>query len=118
MVKSQSKNLAEILYLLKTEMNYVRKSIRPVKEIFLRIIKSETNLIEKETFIFWKDLEDLILQAIETVELYYTMISDQINLHQTNISYRVNDVMKVLTIFASIFIPLTFIAGIYRLSKK
>jgi magnesium transporter len=112
-LKSHSKELAEVLYLQKTEMNFVRKSVRPVKEIILRMITSESDLIEKETLNYWSDLEDLILQTNETVEVYYTMISDQINLYQTNISNRANDVMKVLTIFASIFIPLTFIAGIY-----
>lgn len=112
-IKEHSKKLAEILYSQKTEMNFVRKTVRPVKEIILRMIKLESNLIEKETFHYWNDLEDLILQAIEAIEVYYTMCSDQINLYQTNISNRVNDVMKVLTIFASIFIPLTFIAGVY-----
>lgn len=112
-MKSHSKQIAEILYLQKTEMNFVRKSVRPVKEIILRMIKSESSFIDKETLHFWIDLEDLILQAIDAVEVYYTMTSDQINLYQTNISNRVNDVMKVLTVFASIFIPLTFIAGVY-----
>jgi magnesium transporter len=112
-IKSHSKQLAEILYLQKTEMNFVRKSVRPVKEIVLRMMKTESSLVEKETLHYWNDLEDLILQAIDAVEVYYTMTSDQINLYQTNISNRANDVMKVLTIFASIFIPLTFIAGIY-----
>ncbi len=112
-IKTDTKQLAETLYMQKTEMNFVRKSIRPVKEIILKLTKSEFSLIERETFNYWNDLEDLILQAIETFDLYYIMISDQINLYQTKISNRVNDVMKVLTIFASIFIPLTFIAGIY-----
>lgn len=112
-IKSHSKQIAEILYLQKTEINYLRKSIRPVKEIVLRMIKSESSLIDKETFKFWLDLEDLTLQTNDAVEIYYAMTSDQINLYQTNISNRVNDVMKVLTVFASIFIPLTFIAGVY-----
>lgn len=112
-IKEHSRKLAEILYSQKTEMNFVRKTVRPVKEIILRMIKSESLLIDKETLHYWSDLEDLILQATEAVEVYYSMCADQINLYQTNISNRVNDVMKVLTIFASIFIPLTFIAGVY-----
>lgn len=112
-IKEHSKKLAEILYTQKTEMNFVRKTVRPVKEIILRMIKLESGLIDKETLHYWNDLEDLILQAIEAVEVYYSMCADQINLYQTNISNRVNDVMKVLTVFASIFIPLTFIAGVY-----
>ena len=112
-INGHSKSLAEKLYTQKTEINFLRKSVRPVKELLLKISKSESDLIDKETLVFWQDLEDLILQAVDTIEVYYTMTSDQFNLYQTNISNRVNDVMKVLTIFASIFIPLTFIAGIY-----
>ena len=112
-IKSSSKEMAEKLYSQKTDINFIRKSIRPVKEIAIRMVNTESGLIDKDTLHYWTDLEDLSLQAIDAVEIYYTMTSDQINLYQTNISNRVNDVMKVLTIFASIFIPLTFIAGIY-----
>ena len=74
---------------------------------------SESHFIHKNTKIFIDDLNDLITQANEAIEIYYTIVSDQLNIYHTNISNRVNDVMKVLTIFAAIFIPLTFIAGIY-----
>ncbi len=112
-LKQHTKQLAEILYKQKVEISFIRKLIRPVKEIVLKMVKCESSLMDSETLRYWKDLEDLTLQAIDSVEIYHTMISDQFNLYQTNISNRVNDVMKVLTIFASIFIPLTFIAGIY-----
>lgn len=112
-LKQHTKQLAEILYKQKVEISFIRKLIRPVKEIVLKMVKCESSLMHSETLRYWKDLEDLTLQAIDSVEIYHTMISDQFNLYQTNISNRVNDVMKVLTIFASIFIPLTFIAGIY-----
>ena len=112
-LKQHTKQLAEILYKQKVEISFIRKLIRPVKEIVLKMVKCESSLRDSETLRYWKDLEDLTLQAIDSVEIYHTMISDQFNLYQTNISNRVNDVMKVLTIFASIFIPLTFIAGIY-----
>lgn len=112
-LRQHSKQLAETLYKQKVEISFVRKLIRPVKEIVLKMVKCESSLMDSETLRYWKDLEDLTLQAIDSVEIYHTMISDQFNLYQTNISNRVNDVMKVLTIFASIFIPLTFIAGIY-----
>ncbi|MEZ5011477.1 MAG: CorA family divalent cation transporter, partial [Bacteroidales bacterium] len=55
----------------------------------------------------------LILQAADTVEIYYTLVNDHLGIYHTNVSNGVNSVMKVLTIFASIFIPLTFIAGVY-----
>ena len=61
---------------------------------------------------FLKDLDDLINQATEAIELYSGMISDHLNIYSTNVNNRINEVMKVLTIFASIFILLTFLAGI------
>jgi len=59
------------------------------------------------------DLDDLVIQSLDAIEIYYTLIADQLNIYHANVSNRVNDVMKVLTIFASIFIPLTFIVGVY-----
>ncbi|MDA3852636.1 MAG: magnesium and cobalt transport protein CorA, partial [Bacteroidales bacterium] len=63
--------------------------------------------------IFYQELFDIEEHAIDAVENYFSMINDLMNLYNTNISNKANEVMKVLTIFASIFIPLTFIAGIY-----
>jgi magnesium transporter len=65
---------------------------------------------------YLRDLNDLVIQASEAIELYSGMISDHLNIYTTNVSNRINEVMKVLTIFASIFIPLTFIAGIYGMN--
>ena len=112
-LKKPDRKIIEDIYRHKTEISYMRKSVRPVKEIMTHIMKSDSKLIRKKTYAFLNDLDDLVTQALEAVEIYYTMVSDQLTVYQTNISNRVNDVMKVLTIFASIFIPLTFIAGIY-----
>ena len=76
-------------------------------------IKSDSKFIHKKTHVYLNDLDDLVTQALEAIEIYYTMVSDQLTVYHTNLSNRVNDVMKVLTIFAAIFIPLTFIAGVY-----
>ena len=97
----------------KREMNYIRKSVRPAREAILQLPKSDTELIDDETVPFLKDLLDLITQAVEAIDSYRDMLSDQLNLYNSVVANRMNDVMKVLTIFAAIFIPLTFIAGIY-----
>lgn len=108
--------IVEDLYAYKTEINYLRKSVRPVKEIISQLMKSESNLFTNNTLEFFRDLNDHITQASETIELYNSMISDQLNAFNSNVSNRMNEVMKVLTIFASIFIPLTFLAGIYGMN--
>ncbi|MEZ5000419.1 MAG: CorA family divalent cation transporter [Bacteroidales bacterium] len=77
------------------------------------LIRSESGLIEHDSRAYFNDLNELILQAADTVEIYYTLVNDHLGIYHTNVSNGVNSVMKVLTIFASIFIPLTFIAGVY-----
>jgi magnesium transporter len=106
-------SLIKRIYSYKTELNYVRKSVRPLKEITFAILRCESAFFSKKTRSFYRDLDDLVTQSVETLETYYTMNSDQLNILNTLIGNKTNDVMKTLTIFASIFIPLTFIAGVY-----
>lgn len=103
----------EKIYRYKTTIGFVRKSIFPLKEMMLFLNKTDSNLIQKKTFTFLKDLSDLTTQALEAVEIYHNMANDYLNIYHSNVADRTNEVMKVLTIFASIFIPLTFIAGVY-----
>jgi magnesium transporter len=112
-LKGTNKRIIEDIYRHKTEISFIRKSIRPVKEVMTHIIKYESELIHRKTRVYLNDLDDLVDQALEATEIYYTMVSDQLTVYHTNLSNRVNDVMKVLTVFASVFIPLTFIAGVY-----
>lgn len=107
------KYILEQFYNYKKEIAFIRKIIRPVKEITLRLQKSESSLINKDSLNYFDDLNDLTTQAIEAIEIYYTMANDQLSIYHTNVSNRQNDVMKVLTIYASIFIPITFITGVY-----
>ena len=107
------KDIVKEIYRHKTEISYLRKSVRPLKEVMLQLLKPNSELIKESTQNYIKDLDDLVTQASEAIEIYYNMLTDHLTIYHTNLSNRVNDVMKVLTIFASIFIPLTFIAGIY-----
>jgi len=110
------KEISSELFQFKTELSYFRKTIKPLKEVLTRLLRSKTELIREENIVFYQELFDLEEQSIEAAENYYGMTNDLINLHNTNISNKANEVMKVLTIFASIFIPLTFIAGIYGMN--
>lgn len=110
------KSLIEEIYKLKTELSYLRKSVRPVKDLMGEVLKSENSLLQEKHMHFLRDLNDLIIQATDAIELYNGMISDHLNIYSTTVNNRINEVMKVLTIFASIFIPLTFLAGIYGMN--
>lgn len=97
----------------KHEMNFIRKSIRPAREAIIQLTKVDSELINDQTIPFLKDLQDLVTQATEAIDTYRDMLSDHLDLYDSVVGNRMNDIMKVLTIFAAIFIPLTFIAGIY-----
>ncbi len=108
-----TKELSTELFRYKTEIAYFRKSIKPLKEVLTRLLRSQNELIKEDNIVFYQELFDIEEQSIEAVENYFNMTNDLINQYNTNVSNKANEVMKVLTIFASIFIPLTFIAGIY-----
>lgn len=110
------KKIIEDIYHYKTELSFIRKNIRPVKEAMTRFITSDSDLINERTYAYLRDLEGLVTQALEAIEIYYMMASDQQNSYNASISNNVNDVMKVLTIFSAIFIPLTFIVGVYGMN--
>jgi len=109
----KQKGLIEEVYKHKTEINFLRKNIRPVKEILLHLIENESGFVTDDNLKYFRDLNDLVIQASETIEIYQLMLNDQMNIYHANLDLRANEIMKVLTIFSAFFIPLTFIAGVY-----
>ena len=87
-----------------------------MREIISRIEKSDHKLIKKKTIQFYRDIYDHIIQLSDTIDIYREMIFSLMDMYMTSISNKMNEVMKVLTIMATIFIPLTFIAGIYGMN--
>ena len=104
------------LYVLKRETLLIRKSVWPLREVVTQLERSESPLIAKGTLPFIRDLYDHIIRIIDTVETHRDMTAGLIELYLSSISNRMNEVMKVLTIIATIFIPLTFIAGLYGMN--
>lgn len=94
----------------------LRRSILPFREVVNRLEKLELPLIDKRTQSYIRDLYDHILQVSESIDLYREMIWGLMDMHMNILSNKMNEVMKVLTIIATIFIPLTFIAGIYGMN--
>lgn len=110
------KKIVEEIYRYKLELNFLRKSIRPFREHLGLLLKTENSWFQVKTKPYLKDLYDLVVQATDAIELYNSLVSDQLNIYNANAGNDMNQIMKVLTIFASIFIPLTFIAGIYGMN--
>ena len=101
---------------LKREILRVRRAIFPLREVISRIEKNENKLIQKKTITYYRDIYDHLIQVSENIDIYREMIWSLMDMYMTTISNKMNEVMKVLTIMASIFIPLTFIAGIYGMN--
>ncbi|MBZ9632251.1 magnesium/cobalt transporter CorA [Salegentibacter sp. LM13S] len=101
---------------LKRAILRVRRAVFPLKEVISRFQNLENDLIKTRTKNYINDLHDHILQVSENIDLYREMAWGLMDMYMTTISNKMNEVMKVLTIMASIFIPLTFIAGIYGMN--
>jgi len=100
----------------KREMSYLRKTVRPAREAIGQLAKLDSDLIADPTYPFLRDLHGLATQAGEAIDTYREMLSDALNTYRTAVGTRLNEIMKVLTVFAAIFIPLTFIAGVYGMN--
>lgn len=101
---------------LKRDLIYIRKSVWPLREVLNQFKKSESKLIDSNTKTFINDVYDHTIQIIDTVESLRDVTSSMTDLYLSIISNRMNEIMKVLTIFAAIFIPLTFVAGVYGMN--
>jgi len=103
---------------LKREMVFLRKSVWPLREVINRLERSESPLINKSTFVYLRDVYDHTIQVIDAVETFRDMLSGMLDIYLSSVSNRMNEVMKVLTVIATIFIPLTFVAGIYGMNFR
>ncbi len=101
---------------LKREILKVRRAIFPLRDIINRVEKGEHPLIYKRTITYFRDIYDHLIQVSENIDIYREMIWSLMDMYMTTISNRMNEVMKVLTIMSSIFIPLSFLAGLYGMN--
>ena len=101
---------------VKRELIIIRRTISPLREMLNAILRSESTLIEEKSLIYFRDISDHVLRISESIESSRDMIAGLLDIYITTISNKMNEIMKVLTVFASIFIPLTFIAGIYGMN--
>lgn len=111
-----SKNSIQDIHWLKKEILYIRRAVYPVRDIISSLMREEHPFIQEKTSLYLRDIHDHCLQVYESVEIIRDIVSSLVEIHLSSVSNKMNEVMKVLTIFASIFIPLTFITGIYGMN--
>lgn len=108
--------ILQAIHDMKRELIFLRRSVWPLREVISGLQRGESKLIHKSTQIYVRDMYDHTIQVIDTIETFRDMISGMLDIYMSSVSNKMNEVMKVLTIFAAIFIPLTFVVGIYGMN--
>jgi magnesium transporter len=118
LVKNPTPEVLHTIHRLKRELIFLRKSVWPLREVISRLERWESSLIDKSIDIYLRDVYDHTIQVIDALETFRDMLSGMLDIYLSSVSNRMNEVMKVLTIIATIFIPLTLIAGIYGMNFR
>ena len=116
LLKNPSDATRNKINFLKKEIIFFRKSVWPLREVISGLDADESGLIQEGTRKYLRDVYDHTIQVADTVETFRDIVSGMLDLYLTSISNKMNEVMKVLTIMASLFIPVTFIAGVYGMN--
>jgi magnesium transporter len=115
-LRDTNENHIQKIYDLKNELTSIRKNLFPLKTSIQELLTDDSDLIEEDNFKYFNDCKDHINELIEYYNSFGEMINNLVTLNENNLNNNTNKVMKLLTIIATIFIPLTFIAGIYGMN--
>lgn len=116
LIRKPNTNTLMHIQLMKRELALIRKAIWPLREVISKLSRSENPLITQTTKIYLGDVYDHVIQTIDAIENYREISSSQLDLYMSSISQRLNEIMKVLTIMSTIFVPMTFIASFYGMN--
>lgn len=115
-IEDPEESLLQSIHVLRRDLIFFRKAVWPLRDSINSLIRDENSLIKSDTKIYIRDVYDHIIQVIDNIENFREMVYSLYDMHMSGLSNKMNEVMKVLTIIATIFIPLTFIAGIYGMN--
>lgn len=116
LLKNPTQNTVKTIHKLKRNMIFLRRSVWPLREVISSLERGESKLIQESTRVYIRDVYDHTIQVIDTIESSRDMLSGMLDIYLSSVSNKLNSVMKVLTIIATIFMPLTFIAGVYGMN--
>ena len=116
MVLSPDRETLKIINLFKRELSDLGRYIKPAREMITSLLKKDSDFITQKNYKYFKELQDNINQAVELLEYYREVLYDELNIYHSSMSTRLNDIMALLTIFSVVFIPLTFIVGVYGMN--
>lgn len=118
LLSNPTKEVLHEIYTLKRELVYIRNSLWPMRNIVSSLSRDDYGFIDEKTTHYFRDVHDHTIQMIDIIETYRDICSGMLDTYLSSIANKTNDVMKILTIFSTIFIPLTFLAGIYGMNFK
>lgn len=118
LVLNTQKEDIQLVHRMRRNMILLRKSVWPLREVISSLQRNEHNVIKSSTLIYLRDVYDHIIQIIDTIESYRDMIVGMLDVYLSSTSNKLNEVMKVLTIISTLFIPLTFLAGVYGMNFR
>jgi len=118
LISSPSPSCQQLIYKLKRRLFYIKKIVWPAREVIGTIQSSLNPLITENSRSYFRNIHDHTVQIIETIESLMDLTSNLMDLYLSSVSNRLNEIMKVLTIFSALFIPITFIAGVYGMNFK
>lgn len=116
MVINPNSGILKIIKLFKRELSNLGRYIKPAWEMIACLVKNESDFIAQKNHKHYKELQDNINQTVELLEYYREILNDELNVYHSSMSTRLNDIMALLTIFSVVFIPLSFIAGVYGMN--
>lgn len=115
-LKNTRENPINELYALKRELTLMRKYVWPLREVISGILRGDSDLIKPSTLPYFRDVYDHVIQAIDSIDAHRELLTVLIDIHYSTLSNRMNSVMKTLTIYTAIFMPLTLVVGIYGMN--
>jgi len=116
LIERPSPEVLKRIHHYKREMLLLRKSVWPLREVLSRLSRDESPLVSNETRLFLRDVYDHSIHVLDTIDTLRELLVGMLDLYLSSSSNRMNEVMKVLTIIATLFMPLTFIAGVYGMN--
>jgi magnesium transporter len=118
LVTNPTRQTLQTIHTFKTDLIFLRRAVWPLREVLNRTMNADSRLIEESTVPYLRDVYDHTIHAIDTLETFRDIVSGMLDIYLSSVSNRLNETMKVLTIIATIFIPLTFLSGWYGMNFK
>lgn len=115
-INNPTPQILETMHILRHEVIFLSRSIRPLQDMLRDLLKEESSIFKKQTLLYFRDIYDHSQQIVESIETYRDVTAHMLDIYMSGMSNKMNQIMKVLTITATIFIPLTFIVGIYGMN--